>query len=167
MNFEVTDKIKLLIRLALEEDLADRGDITTIATVAAERTAEAILLAKEDCVISGGALAAAVFTAVDAQIQIKTVKADGETARAGDAILKVSGPVRGILTAERTALNFMQRMSGIATHTRAFTDVVKPYGTMILDTRKTTPGYACTGKICGAVRRGNESSDGVVRPGDD
>ena len=91
--------------------------------------------------MSGGGVAAAVFQAIDPCLEIETVLADGQNAKTNDVILRIQGPAAAILVAERTALNFMQRLSGISTLTYEFTRRSAPYGTQILDTRKTTPAY--------------------------
>jgi len=102
--------------------------------------------------VAGGAVAAAVLRAVDPEAACATVVADGRDAAPGQTLLTFSGRAAAILTAERTALNFMQRMCGIATLTRRFVEAVQPWGTMILDTRKTTPGFRLFEKhsvLCG------------------
>ncbi len=140
-----------LIRLSLNEDIGP-GDVTTLALVPGEATATAVIIAREPCVVAGEGIARAVFRGVDEHLTFDTLLADGETADSGDKLLVVTGPARGILTAERTALNFMQRMCGIATMTSTFAQSVEPYGTTILDTRKTTPGLRFLEKysvLCG------------------
>jgi nicotinate-nucleotide pyrophosphorylase (carboxylating) len=110
------------------------------------------ILAKEPCTVSGGRVAAAVFRMLDDTIEIKTLIADGEPAGVGDIILEIHGSARTILTGERTALNFMQRMTGIATLTAEFVEKVAAYGCHILDTRKTTPSLRSFEKyavLCG------------------
>jgi nicotinate-nucleotide pyrophosphorylase (carboxylating) len=103
--------------------------------------AEGEIYAKgKGCVVSGATVARAVFKAVDPKISVKILKEDGSSVEPGEPILTFRGKARSILAAERTALNFMQRMCATATLTKAFTDAVKRYGTLILDTRKTTPG---------------------------
>jgi nicotinate-nucleotide pyrophosphorylase (carboxylating) len=139
------------INTALEEDIGS-GDATTCSLVPADLIAEAEILARESCVISGTDVARYVFTALDAAMTVDTLLPDGQRAAAGQTVLRIKGPARTILTGERTALNFMQRMCGVATHTAAFVDKVKSTGTMILDTRKTTPGLRVFEKhavLCG------------------
>jgi nicotinate-nucleotide pyrophosphorylase (carboxylating) len=140
-----------IIRLALAEDIGP-GDVTTNSLIPGEAVIEALIIAREPCVVSGNPVAAAVFGAVDARLVYDARLADGTRAEAGATVAAVSGPARGILTGERTALNFMQRMSGIATLTRHFVDKVSRYGTAILDTRKTTPALRVFEKY--AVRCG-------------
>ena len=145
------DEVKALIRMALAEDVG-AGDVTARFFVPEEARLEAVILAKEPGVLAGGAVAEAVFQAVDPGISVKVLKADGETLAVREVVLELAGPARSILTAERTALNFLQRLSGIATQTAAYVNAVKDYRTKILDTRKTTPGWRWLEKA--AVRAG-------------
>jgi nicotinate-nucleotide pyrophosphorylase (carboxylating) len=150
-NIAVEEDVRKMIRQALEEDIAT-GDATTLSLVPADLTVEAHILAKEACVVSGGDVAAAVFSALDAVTRVDVVIADGEHAAVGDVILTIHGSARTILTGERTALNFMQRMTGIATLTAMFAERVASYACVILDTRKTTPGLRAFEKyavLCG------------------
>ncbi|MDQ0613405.1 nicotinate-nucleotide pyrophosphorylase (carboxylating) [Microbacterium sp. W4I4] len=127
------------VSAALEED-APWGDITSIALLPTDAHATADLIAREAGVFSGGEVFASAFTITDPTVQVDLHVADGDRFEAGDALASVSGPARGMLTAERVALNFTQRMSGIATLTAAYTDAVAGTGVRIADTRKTTPG---------------------------
>lgn len=145
------DEVKALIRMALAEDVG-AGDVTARFFVPEEARLEAVILAKEPGVLAGGAVAVAVFQAVDPGISVKVLKADGEALAVREVVLELAGPARSILTAERTALNFLQRLSGIATQTAAYVNAVKDYRTKILDTRKTTPGWRWLEKA--AVRAG-------------
>jgi len=137
---------------ALAEDLGLAGDITTDATVPASAMAQAVFAARKPGVISGLAVAAAAFAAVDDRIVFEAVAQDGERVEAGAVVARVHGPARGILTGERVALNFMGRMCGIATLTRAYVDAIAGTGAVIVDTRKTTPGLRAFEKY--AVRCG-------------
>lgn len=128
---------ELIVR-AIAEDMGS-GDVTTQSLVPANASAEAHIVARTDGVVSGTKVAAAVFRHLDPKITIKIVSADGERVGPGAVLLHVKGAARAILSGERTALNFMQRMSGIATETSRYVEEVKPYGVRILDTRKTTP----------------------------
>jgi nicotinate-nucleotide pyrophosphorylase (carboxylating) len=130
--------VKNLIRRALEEDVGS-GDVTTLSVVPETSRGRAVILSRGLYVVSGLDVAAAVFGAVDASLQCRFLAADGDVVKPDQPLMTIEGGIRGILTGERTALNFMQRMTGIASRTREFTDKVKPYGTRILDTRKTTP----------------------------
>jgi nicotinate-nucleotide pyrophosphorylase (carboxylating) len=140
-----------LIDLALEED-AGLGDVTSRAIFPAKHRSRAIIDAKQDLVICGLEVAAAVFARVDPTLKIRLLAADGDRVKKGAAVLRVEGPTVALLTAERTALNFLQRLSGIATQARRFADAVRGTGVRIVDTRKTTPGYRALEKY--AVRCG-------------
>jgi len=137
---------------ALAEDLGLAGDITTDATVPASAIAQAVFAARKQGVISGLDVAAATFVAVDRRVVFEAVARDGERVEAGDVVARVHGPARGILTGERVALNFMGRMCGIATLTRAYVDAILGTKAVIVDTRKTTPGLRAFEKY--AVRCG-------------
>lgn len=128
-----------LIERSLREDVGS-GDITSLATIGQDVRAEARMEAREAGVIAGTWLAKQVFETVDPYLTMECLIADGELCEAEAAIAAVEGPARSILTAERLALNIIQRMSGIATMTRKMVDIAKPYGVEILDTRKTAPG---------------------------
>jgi nicotinate-nucleotide pyrophosphorylase (carboxylating) len=133
------DAVKDNVRRALAEDIGI-GDVTTLATVPAGLGAEAILLCKEEGVIAGVEVVREVFAQVDKRIEVVFFFNNGERIRPGDEVAKISGPARGILVAERTALNFLQHLSGIATLTFRFVAAVDGTHVRILDTRKTTPG---------------------------
>ena len=140
-----------LIDLALEED-AGLGDLTSRAIFTAKHRSRAVICAKQDLVVCGLGVAAAVFTRVDPAMKVKLLAADGDRVKKGAAVLRVEGPTVALLTAERTALNFLQRLSGIATQARRFSDAVRDTGVRIVDTRKTTPGFRALEKY--AVRCG-------------
>ena len=137
--------------MALAEDIGP-GDRTAQYFVPAEARLEAVILAKEPGVLAGVEVAAAVFEAVDPDISVKVLHPDGTRLAVRGVVLELSGPARSILTAERTALNFLQRLSGIASATAVYVDAVAHTGTRILDTRKTTPGWRWLEKA--AVRAG-------------
>ena len=146
-----TPQVQDLIRRALEEDIGT-GDVTTLALVPKDRQGRASLVTRQACCISGLAIAARVFKTVDPLCQIDHHRQDGESADSGDTLMTVSGPARALLTAERTALNIVQRLTGIATLTQAFVQAVRPHSTAILDTRKTTPTLRLLEKyavVCG------------------
>ncbi|MBI5384446.1 MAG: carboxylating nicotinate-nucleotide diphosphorylase [Verrucomicrobia bacterium] len=134
------DEIREHVRRALAEDIGP-GDVTTLATVPAESRGKASMVAREPLVVAGLALAEAAFVELSAEIAVEIQVPDGSRARAGEVLLRVRGPTRAILTAERVALNFVQRLSGIATLTAEFVAAVKGTRARILDTRKTTPGW--------------------------
>lgn len=127
------------IETALREDLG-RGDITTNNFVPENLLATARIIAKEKGIIAGATTAAEVFRRVDPQLKIDILRADGAEISPNDTVLEIRGHARGILTAERLALNFIQRLSGIATLTRQFINAAANPQVTILDTRKTTPG---------------------------
>ncbi len=130
-------KIEEIVRIALAEDLGD-GDHTSLATVPKSAMGEAVLLAKEEGVLAGIELVKEVFLQVDDKIKIDVFIADGSKIVSGDEVLRVSGSSQSILSAERTALNFIQRMSGIATFTNKIVAKIDGLHTKLLDTRKTT-----------------------------
>ena len=127
------------IMLALEEDRYT-GDITTLATIDGRQEGSAVIRAKEDGVLGGAEVAQQVVAACDPSLSVLLHRKEGEVVSRGDLILEVQGKLAPLLLGERTALNFMQRMSGIATRTRAYVDQVSHTGAKILDTRKTVPG---------------------------
>ena len=128
-----------IIARALAEDVGD-GDVTTRWTVPFAKRADAAIIAKADGVIAGLDVARWVFEAIDEAIAFAARVKDGARVGAGDVLAEVSGPARGLLTGERVALNFLQRMSGIATMTAQFVEAVQGTNAQILDTRKTAPG---------------------------
>ena len=128
-----------LITKALSEDIG-AGDLTSQATISESHHSGGWMIAKDCGVISGLQVAGAVFERVDAEIVFSPAVADGDSRQPGERIARVKGPTRSILTAERTALNFLQHLSGIATSTARFVDRVRPRDVRILDTRKTIPG---------------------------
>ncbi len=140
-----------LIDLALEED-AGLGDVTSRAIFPATHRSRAVIDAKQDLVLCGVDVAARVFARVDPAIKVTPVAKDGARLKPGAIALKLSGPTGSLLTAERTALNFLQRLSGIATQAKKFAEAVAGTGVRIVDTRKTTPGWRALEKY--AVRCG-------------
>ena len=128
-----------IIARALAEDVGD-GDVTTKWTVPFAKRADAAIIAKADGVIAGLDVARWVFEAIDEAIAFAARVKDGDRVGAGDVLVEVSGSARGLLTGERVALNFLQRMSGIATMTAQFVEAVQGTNAQILDTRKTAPG---------------------------
>jgi nicotinate-nucleotide pyrophosphorylase (carboxylating) len=127
-----------IITRALREDIGE-GDHTSLSTIPASAVGKARLLVKEDGILAGVDIARKVFYHTDDRILFDEYIHDGDRIRNGEIAFEVSGPSISLLTAERTALNFMQRMSGIATQTRLLVDAIEGYPTKILDTRKTTP----------------------------
>ncbi|MER7891857.1 carboxylating nicotinate-nucleotide diphosphorylase [Micromonospora sp. NPDC094482] len=152
-------EVRRVIENALAEDLGpDFLDVTSVATIPAEQADTADLVARADGVVAGLAVAVGVFelvgevTAAEGAVSVSLVAADGERVARGDVLATVTGPTRLLLSAERTALNLLCRMSGVATHTRAWTDALAGTKAMVLDTRKTTPGLRALEKY--AVRAG-------------
>ncbi|HEY9079938.1 carboxylating nicotinate-nucleotide diphosphorylase [Magnetovibrio sp.] len=133
--------VERLIRDALAEDLGTGGDITSASTIPADLRFHGVMAARHDMVVAGLGLAGLVFKTVDPRIEWRSDVQDGDTVKAGDVLARVSGPGRALLTAERTALNLLQHLSGIATLGRTYVDAVAGTGATILDTRKTLPGY--------------------------
>jgi nicotinate-nucleotide pyrophosphorylase (carboxylating) len=136
----VEKTVERLIDAALEEDIG-AGDLTSLYFVPAERRATGFIVAREAGVLSGGEVALEVFRKVDPAIDVTLLVADGDRISEGAYLIKVEGPARSLLTAERTVLNFMQRMSGVASATRRYVDEVRGSSAEILDTRKTIPGW--------------------------
>jgi nicotinate-nucleotide pyrophosphorylase (carboxylating) len=139
------------IQNALAEDIGP-GDLTSTFLVPEDHRSEARIFAKEDAVVAGTEAARAVYLQVNPQIAVTFRRKDGDSVRPGDTVLEIAGPTRSILTGERVALNFIQRLSGVATVTRKFVDAVAGTGAEILDTRKTTPGLRALEKA--AVKAG-------------
>ncbi|SCL14653.1 nicotinate-nucleotide pyrophosphorylase [carboxylating] [Micromonospora rhizosphaerae] len=152
-------RVREVIVDALTEDLGpDFLDVTSVATIPAAQNDTADLVARANGVVAGLAVAAAVFelvgevTGSDRTVEVSLVAHDGQRVARGDVLATVTGPTRLLLTAERTALNLLSRMSGVATHTRAWADALAGTKAMVLDTRKTTPGLRALEKY--AVRAG-------------
>lgn len=132
-------EIDKIIKLSLEEDIG-KGDITSNITIPADKTAEFVIRAREEMVISGIDVACRVFELVSKDIALNKYFKDGDLAKSGDDIISGSGNARAILAAERVALNLLRQMCGVSTHTRKFVDAVAGTKAKILDTRKTIPG---------------------------
>lgn len=154
-----------LLWLALKEDVTSE-DLTTNAIMREDKKGEAQLICKQDGVIAGLLVFQRVFQLLDADIQVELYYKDGDTVKSGDVLAKVTGDIRTILTGERVALNYLQRMSGIATHTRKLVTLLGDAKTKLLDTRKTTPNmrifekYAV--KVGGGTNHRYNLSDGIL-----
>jgi nicotinate-nucleotide pyrophosphorylase (carboxylating) len=154
-----------LIDLALAEDIGT-GDITTDSLVDPKAAGTGVIVAKEVLVVAGLEMAQRVFSTLDAGIQCRTERCDGDTIGAGEVLMTLEGRMASLLKGERTALNFLQRLSGIATGTRRFLDRLGTSGCRLVDTRKTTPGWRVLEKY--AVRVGGAGNhrmglfDGVL-----
>jgi len=133
-------EIRRAVRAALAEDLG-RGDATTLATVPPNARSRACMNAREPLTVAGLQFAELAFRELSPKIKIQKLARDGQKVAAGKTVLKISGSSRAILSAERVALNFVQRLSGVATATAQFADLVRGTNAKILDTRKTTPGW--------------------------
>jgi nicotinate-nucleotide pyrophosphorylase (carboxylating) len=144
-------KIRRLIKSSLSEDIG-RGDRTSEAIIDQELSAKGLIVAKEEGVIAGLEIARMVFSQLDADLIFEMSSKDSDKVMKGEEVVALEGRVRSILSGERTALNFLQRLSGIATLTSRFVDRIKDTGVKILDTRKTTPGLRALEKY--AVRMG-------------
>ena len=158
MNISPLPAIMLdpLVRAALLEDLGRAGDLTTDAIVAKERHATTVLAARQRGIVAGLDLAMLAFKLIDPNVEMTVERADGSEVSPGKTIASVSGPAHAILTAERTALNFLCHLSGIATATASVVAAVRGHGAKIVCTRKTTPGLRAVEKY--AVRTGGGSN---------
>lgn len=148
------------VRLALLED-APWGDLTAELTIPQDAHLDALLTAREIGVFAGGPLIAEAFRQVDERIEIVELASEGQRFAAGDVLARISGPARGVLTAERVALNFAQRLSGIATLTARYVDAVAHTKALIADTRKTTPGLRALEKHAVAAGGGRNHRFGL------
>lgn len=147
-----------LIDAALAEDVGE-GDFSSLWTVPAGRRAKAVIVAKAEGVLAGVEVAYEVFRRVDPSVEITVYASEGGVVRPHDPVMEILGPARSLLTAERTALNFLQRLSGIATLTRRYVDAVDGTRSRVIDTRKTTPGMRRLEKA--AVRAGGGANHRV------
>lgn len=152
--FPVEDALTL-IRLALAEDVRT-GDVTSLWTILENQKERARLIAKEDGVLAGLPIVELVFRELKADVKVKLYRQDGDTVRTGDLIAELEGTTRDLLTGERTFLNFIQQLSGVATVTHRFQEALKAGRTKVLDTRKTIPGFRTLQKY--AVRVGGGSN---------
>lgn len=155
MNKKVKEAAHILIDLALKDDVGE-GDITTDNIVPAEIRRKAKMVAKTDGVVAGLPVAEMVFKKLDHNLIWNELTPDGSKVKKGDVLVEFEGSYRALLTGERTALNFLQRLSGIATMSAIYADAVKDFQTVILDTRKTLPGFNKLDKY--AVKTGGASN---------
>lgn len=149
-----------LIRMALREDIGD-GDHSTLACIPSDAEGTAKMVAKQDGVLCGQEVGLRVFQMVDPTLKVALLKQDGDSITKGDVVMTVSGHSGSILSAERTALNFMQRMSGIATETRRMVSMLDGLQTRLLDTRKTTPNMRLLEKYAVACGGGTNHRIGL------
>jgi len=151
MEKKFPSEVSQLITMALEEDIRE-GDVTSLYFVPEERKAHGMIVGRADGIVAGLGIAEEVFRRVDPDLKLTIHASDGDRISQGEALIELEGSARSILTGERVALNFMQRLSGVASKTRLFVDLVKGTETAVLDTRKTTPGWRWLEKY--AVRTG-------------
>lgn len=140
------------VRATLAEDLGDHGDITSAAVIPADAVFSGVMRCREPIVVAGLPIAVAFFRELDAVVAVDAIVQDGAATEAGDVLLRLHGRARALLTAERSALNTIQHLSGIATLTRRYVEAIASIGTILLDTRKTIPGLRALEKY--ATRMG-------------
>ncbi len=161
--------LETLIKHALAQDLGQKGDVTSLATISIDQQATAKLVVKaKEGTLSGLETSKLVFTTLDPQVIFIPLFIDGDKVRQGDIIAKISGPARSILATERVALEFIRRLSGIATKTNKFVEEIKDFPTKILDTRKILPGFGRLDKKAvldggGTNHRQNLSEMGLIK----
>lgn len=155
MNKKVIEAANILIDIALRDDVGE-GDITTENIVPSEIRRKAKMVAKADGVVAGLPIAEMVFRKLDSNLIWKEKIEEGAHVKSGDVLVEFEGTYRALLTGERTALNFLQRLSGIATMSAKYADAIKDFQTVILDTRKTLPGFNKLDKY--AVKKGGASN---------
>lgn len=152
--------VKQLIDIAFAEDIGE-GDHTSLATINEDEKGKSIIVAKDNGIIAGLTLVEYIFKKVDPTLDVKLIKADGDEIAYGDVVLEVSGSSRSMLTAERTVLNFVQRLSGVASLTAKYVAELAGLHTQILDTRKTTPGMRLLEKYAVKVGGGSNHRIGL------
>ena len=161
-DFDLDD----FVQRVLAEDLGSGGDVTSNATIAPDARFTAEMNTREPIVLAGFDVAAALFRALDPEVEIEQPVSDGDTAPAGTILMRLSGNARAMLTAERSALNTLQHLSGIATLTRRYVDAIEGTGAVLLDTRKTIPGLRALEKYAarmgGAHNHRMRLDDGVL-----
>src|SRR4026208_278550 len=138
MDILVSPQIERLIRDSLDEDIG-AGDLATMATIAADAQGKGLFRAKKDGVVAGLVLLDRIFYFIDPKVTVQLLAKDGTEVKLGTVVAEAEGPVRALLLAERTALNFLQRLSGNATLTRKYVEAVKDFPCKVLDTRQTPP----------------------------
>ena len=158
-------QVRAIVNRALDEDVA-WGDVTTDNTVPVDQSSRAVLLAKQEGVLCGGYVFAEILTMVNAAVKVELLLPDGAEIKSDDVVARIEGPTRALLTGERTALNFVQRLSGIATITAAFAARLQGLSTRLIATRKTTPGLRVLEKYAVRVGGGHNHrfnlADGVL-----
>jgi nicotinate-nucleotide pyrophosphorylase (carboxylating) len=161
-HFDLSD----FVRRVLAEDMGSGGDVTSTATIAPDARFTAVMNCREPIVVAGLDIAAAFFRALDREVRIEAVVHDGDSVPAGTILMRLGGNARMMLAAERSALNTLQHLSGIATLTRAYVDAIEGTGATLLDTRKTVPGMRLLAKYAarmgGAENHRMRMDDGVL-----
>lgn len=160
MRLSKQKEVRQLIKLALKEDLGT-GDVTTQIIIPALKEIQATITVQEPSVIAGSEIAAAVFQTLDPKIQVRILIQDGKRIKVGERVLKLKGNASSILSGERVALNFLSRLSGVASLTRQFVEKIRPLQTQILDTRKTIPGWRILEKYAVRIGGGNNHRQGL------
>ncbi|HEY1405088.1 MAG TPA: nicotinate-nucleotide diphosphorylase (carboxylating), partial [Spirochaetota bacterium] len=141
MSYKITkETAHPLIRLALDEDIST-GDVTSLAIFTGNEISSAYIMAKQSGIVCGGELVKWVYEEIDTQVTVTQLISDGSAINKGDTVITIAGPTKSILEGERTALNFFQRLSGIASKTNTIVQLVEGSSISILDTRKTLPGF--------------------------
>jgi nicotinate-nucleotide pyrophosphorylase (carboxylating) len=165
MTLMALQQVRQLIQVAIEEDVG-RGDVTTEATIAEHIISRARVIAKQEMVLAGMEVFVEVYTALDRSVHIRAHHADGALLSGETVIADLEGRARSLLTGERVALNFLQRLSGIATLTRRYVDAVRGYNVAIVDTRKTIPGWRLLEKyavrVGGGKNHRHDLGDGIL-----
>ena len=151
--FPPADAWHRLLELALSEDLGP-GDVTSRLTIAADERGRAQIEARQELVVCGLPLLSELFRRVEPDLRLEFLIEDGKSVQAGSPLVQIAGPIRGMLSGERTALNFLARLSGVATTTRRYVDAVAGTGVQIVDTRKTLPGWRLLDKYAVATGGG-------------
>ena len=136
----MTEDVQEFVRRVLAEDLGSGGDVTSAATIARDARFTAVMNCREPIVVAGLDVASAFFRALDRDVRIETLVADGDAVERGSVLMRLQGNARAMLAAERSALNTLQHLSGIATMTRRYVQAFEGTGATLLDTRKTIPG---------------------------
>jgi nicotinate-nucleotide pyrophosphorylase (carboxylating) len=153
-------EVQRLIQLALKEDLG-AGDVTTQTISTSLKKIQAVITVQEPAIVAGSEVAVSVFRMLDPKTQVRILVQEGKKVKAGEHILQLKGKASAILSGERVALNFLARLSGIATLTRQFVEKIRPLQTQILDTRKTTPGWRILEKYAVRIGGGNNHRQGL------
>jgi nicotinate-nucleotide pyrophosphorylase (carboxylating) len=154
-------ELDALIQVSLEEDLGSVGDVTSYATVDSHRLGKAEIIAKQDGIFAGGFVVQRVFNTVDPSIQLEINQNEGDKVSNKQTVISIAGPLRSILIGERTALNFISRISGVATLANRFSELAKNSSTKILDTRKTIPGWRYLDKYSVLIGGGHNHRIGL------